>query len=540
MFISDKLYEELNSFQNIIIYGTGEFARIVYPKLVNYGLKEKISCFTQTRKADIADIDGIPVADFSSLKFDSQQCAVLVAVSERYSHEIKQNLIQHGYLNCYYLTDFQISLLQYNQQLENKLASCDTIEDYCMHIANWYVESREKGAKQEVIMRELINKASRQIDDNLVVVITGHLSPRLVKIAGALKRKNLEVVLLFCKQAANPWCLNELNMENIFMHECRCIEEMLYFSLQYSPLVYFFEPHWGNCLWAKIMLINKKFFGKIIISLYDVINDGISGMDKSNLDTEKYALEHADGIVWRWFSKQYLESKGFVYQGKSIQFLDYCNHHSEKSESIFKDNSFEGKIKLCSISADGNVYVDNRNYSEEYTDWARINEILEIIGNNHKCIFHYYAGKLSEQNLNRCKQFEKKYKNFRFYLAVDHNELLKRLETYDYGCDFYTGGKEPPDEMLVGGYYGSYFNNSVRNAFFDFISAGLPVITTQASKMWHYLQDYDLVIKMDLTNLDLGKLERDRKYYKKQVQKAKNELDIDNQIPKLIQFFKEV
>ena len=58
--------------------------------------------------------------------------------------------------------------------------------------------------------------------------------------------------------------------------------------------------------------------------------------------------------------------------------------------------------------------------------------------------------------------------------------------------------------------------------------------------MWEYLSPYKIVIKMDLSNLDIDYLKKNRNYYKQEVRKAQKELDINNQIIRLIHFFKEI
>ena len=45
---------------------------------------------------------------------------------------------------------------------------------------------------------------------------------------------------------------------------------------------------------------------------------------------------------------------------------------------------------------------------------------------------------------------------------------------------------------------------------------------------------------MDLFDINIEYLQQKKKYYRQKVKEARNELDIDSQIPRLIQFFKEV
>ncbi len=526
----------LRQYQKIIIYGTGDFAQKIYPYLVEQGLKDRIICFTQTEEKEPVSISEIPVVNIQRLNCDKSECVVLVAVSELYAKEIKQTLHELEYLNIVTLADYAIEF--------TKMYRLTTFKEYCKSIMDWYAQTQVNSLDKPAFLQNLLdrgNHADQERDSNLIVVICGHISPRIVKIIGALKRKNYDIVMLKYMAIYNPWCVNELEKVNIQIYHCECIEELLYYALQYRPLVYFFEPQWADCRWAEIMLKNKKYFGKVIISLYDVINDGYAGHRKSAYMSEKYALEHADGIVWRWFSKEYLEEKGFRYEGKSIQFLDCCSHKNE-DEVLDEHATSSSVLKLCAIIADADHHFIHRKFGSEYTDFARVGEILKKIGNRKDCIFHFYAGSFeNEENFRICKQYEKQYSNFKLFLATEHSELVRRLKSYDFGCDLYIKGKELTNEILMDNWwYGSDYKHSVRNTFFDFLSAGLPIITTQGERLWDYLSAYDIVVKMYLDDLDIDYLIQHKRYYKEKVAVARKDLDIDNQIPKLIQFFKEV
>lgn len=529
------LCETLGQFKKIIIYGTGDFAQKIFPHLVKRGLKERILCFTQTEGSESGLINGIPIIGIKELQCDKSECVVLIAVSDLYIKEIKKTLLDLAYLNIVSLVDYQIS--------QTKMYQLNTFVEYCEAIADWYEQTQEEKFDRSAFLQKLMEwgkSANQGINSKLIVVICGHISPRLVKIIGALKRKEYEIVMLKYMAIYNPWSFEELEKENIPTQHCDCIEEMLYCALQYSPLVYFFEPMWADCRWAEIMFRNKKYFGKVIISLYDVINDGYAGHRKSTYTSERYALENADGIVWRWFSKESLEKKGFRYQGKSIQFLDCCSHET-KSEVSDEHISESAVLKLCAVASDSDLYV-HRHYVSEYTDMARIGEILEKIGNRKDCIFHFYAGSFDHtEYFETCKKYEQQYDNFKLFLAIEHCELLRRLRTYDYGCDLYIRGKELTPDVLMGNWwYGSDYIDSIRNTFFDFLTAGLPIITTQGERLWEYLSAYDVVIKMYLNDLDIDYLRQHKAYYREKVYEARKDLDIDKQIPKLIRFLKEV
>lgn len=530
------LCKTLNQYKRIIIYGTGDYALEVYPQLIEGNLKEKLVCFAQTVVDRAKSIDGIPVVDIRTLTYDRTESVVLVAVSKMYVEEIKNTLLDNEYLNIVSLPDYQVDYRRTEEEFGRLLG----FEEQCECIADWYVKTHIGNVKKKEIFDIIMNR-SNYIDEkretNLIVMICGHLSPRVLKIVGALKQKQYDITMLSYCRGENKWCTDELRKYDIRINQCKCIEEMFYNALQYHPLVYFFEPRWGDCQWAEVVIKDKQYFGKVIIDLYDVINDGFTGQTEKNLMAERYVLEHADGIVWRWFSKAYLEEKGFKYQGKSIQFIDYCDYKGEDSFSYEADDTV---LKLCTITGYGDEYAEERPYVTEYAEWARLDEILARVGNKEDCIFHFYAGHLSDSNIERCEKMEKQYKNFRFFLNTQYNRLLKNLSYYDYGCDLWTNGKEPSDDCVIGEYYGSLYRNSIRNVYFDFLGAGLPVVTTNSEKMWQYLSAYDVVVKMNLSSIDIDYLKQHKNYYRTEVAKARKEIDIDNQIPRLIQFFNEV
>lgn len=523
----------LESYQGIIIYGTGKYAQLIYPRLVEYGLKDNVLCFTQTDKKAENVIDGIPVIESQHLNYSKKDCAVLVAVSEIYEQEIKQWLTENHYKNIILLSDYEI----YPQKAEMLLRNADDFEEYAGIISDWYIETQNDNPANDSVLETLVDRGSHiGRDSGLIVIVCGHLSIRTNKLVEALEKRNYKIVLLDYCIKRNIWYLDELGKMSVTIHQCECVEEMLYWALQYDPLVYLFQPRWSDCTWAEIMLCQKRHFGKIVISLYDVMNDGYSNVEQERLRTEKYALENADGIIWRWFSKDYLEKKGFHFLGKSKQFLDYCNHR--ENELQIKKNGSK-LVKLCEVAGEGAEFVD-LSFQTDYVYFARVYQILEKLGNRPDCIFHFYGGNLTEEYRVQCREYEKRYKNFRFFENVEHNELIHRLEEYDYGCNFFTPGEWPSDETAIGRYKGSLLKNSVRNIIFDYLSAGIPVIATVPQRLINYLQPYNVVVNMDLSDIDMPYLKENRDFYRENAKKALMELDIDKQISSLIDFINEL
>ncbi len=536
-FLTSSLCERLGQYRNIIIYGTGCYAQEIYPHLIQGGLKEKIRYFTQTDACENDLYENIPVISIDRLSCDKADCVILIATSELYSEEIKEKLSEYQYPNIVLLNDYVVDYVKNTQ----KFYSLHTYGEYCEAIADWYLRTHTNQTDKDFLVQKLINRgknAGKNKDLNLIVAINGHITIRGNKIIGALKRKGYEIIMLVYCPNDHTWSLENFRKIGVTVYECQYIEEMLYMALQYDPLIYFFEPRWGDCTWVNIMLKNKKYFGKVVLSLYDTLNDGFFGQSQSMCDIEKYALENADGIVWKWFSEESMRKRGFCFQGKSILFLEYC---SDVEEDLLNTSRAEDDIlKLCMIVGIDNLYYEKRMDKTEYTCVARAYEIMEKIKDRDDCVFHMYIGRTSEEGRELYKQYENQYRNFKVYYSVERDQLLNRLRNYDYACNIYVAGEIPPDDLRIDNMTGNCMKNYSRNSFFDYLSAGLPMIATMPLQYIEYMQKYNVIVKMNLADLDIDYLKRYRQYYREKAEIARKELVIDNQIERLIEFFREV
>lgn len=351
------------------------------------------------------------------------------------------------------------------------------------------------------------------------------------------KKKYNVIVLEY--EYFNELVIREIEGYNITFSHCENMIDVMRKAIQYNPLVYYYEPAWGDCIGSEIMLSHKELFGKIVFAPYDILNDGyVQISDKSKL-MEKYCLENADGVVWRWFSKEFLEKeKGFIYEGKSIQFLDYCKGF-ELNEEVKTDDI----LKICFVQ--GGIYelLDGQLLENDgvYKEWARIDTILNKIGNVDGCIFHMFIAQCNASDREKLKKLESEYFNFKVFYEVKYDKLISIISEYDYGCFFTTSGKDIPEmESFNNINYGSTYINSEANRFYDYLDANIPIIATRPKKQCDYLNKLGVLVKMDISNIDLDYLRENKELYKKNVEKAKPELLIDNQIARLLDFFEDL
>lgn len=534
--LKKELYYKMSSFSKIIIYGAGNYAYVVYTVLKSAGFKEKISSFVVTKMEERKHIDEIPILCVDELELIFEEGSVVViAVSEEHEEEIIRTLQSFPYINPVKFTDYIIQNDIFYERLRektNKQFIESIFEEYAWSSVSSICELEKK------IDSSIAQRDKKDIDKDTIVYISGDLKPRTAKIINALVKRQYQVVVL------EYGFLNELIRSEIISYkvdffQCKDIIEVFYRALQYKPLVYFFEPEWGDCVGSEIMIRHKELYGKIVFAPYDIMNDGYVQISEKDKLKERYCLENADGIVWRWFSKEFLEKKkGFVYKGKAIQFLDYCMGFEVK-----KNNKSDNKLKLCFVQ--GAVYEllneEAHNENNEYSETASLSTILKKIGNVSDCIFHIFIGNSREEERIKLDKLEKEYSNFKVFYGMKYEKMISAIAEYDYGCSFMTGGKDIPEQESIDNvYYGSTYMNSVANRFFDYLDANIPIIGTLPKKQCEFFERFGLIAKMDISDLDIDYLKENKMFYKENILKAKNELLIDNQIQRLIDLFHEV
>lgn len=532
--LKNGLLKKLQSYENIILYGTGYYSERLFKKISSLGLKEKILSFAVTELNENYFIDNIPVIQIDKLDCNKETSLVVVATSRKYEEEINKILYRLGYKNV-------VCLFDHIGKTNGKIFDKISFEDCCSYITDWCfnncVDYRNMLEYSKEDKTYYLNTSRVTQNENLIVLICGYLHPRTIKLLSALKKRGFELIVLGYHEIYNPLMYEGFLKLNIKMLFCECVEQMLYYALQYNPLVYYFQPSCADCSWVKAMLFHKEYIGKVVVALLDIANDAYLDKDLKVYEDERYTLENADGIVWRYFSKDYLaEKKGFTYHGKSILFFDYCYGNRKKNFDI-KGN--ERYVRLCCVASIGD-YLFNVCDKQGYRCDASIYEILDVIGGREDCCFHLYAGSLKRENYEICKQLEVKYNNFKLFYDTDHETLGERISEYDYGANLDKDGNIMPSDVSVNGYSGHALQNGSCNYFFDFLDAGLPIITTSLPKFVEYLNQYHVVVEMTVDDLDINYLIENKKKYKTNVLNAIEHLSIDNHISDLIDFFKEV
>lgn len=535
----------IKEYAELLIYGTGKYATEIYPKLKEMELSAGIEGFVVTEVKEQTLFFGQKVRAVEEIRESKTKRCFLIAVSRTLENEIvdiivKRKLGDYILLSDYVRDDgFCMLEEQYRGQSFSKYIEYMAESYEYQHVDEMLCKSRTEIIDQ--IEREIGN---RKKDEKQIVVIAAERQARCRYIFKAMLERGYRVTVLSTSVEWPDWLKDSIDQEGVEVIQCRTTEDLLYQALVYDPLAYYVLPPWSDASIAAIMIQQKERFGKIALEIYDVMN-GCYNVDEERLGIERYALENADGVVWRYFAKEYLEKEfGFHYCGKSIQFIDCCTGENLQRES--KDDS--GLLKLCIVfgntaglaSRNGNDFKKRKN---EYIRHVTAREIMQSITDRTDVLVHVYIGTATEEEKDILRELENSYSNFKAYFNVPHSELKRRLSGYDYGIQN-TAGKLPmtDDQYRKEGclYLSGTYTISMAQKFFDYIDAGLAVIANAQIQLCEYLEQYGVIIRMDTDQLDVDYLKQHKKQFRANAEKARTELSIDNHIDELLDFFQQL
>lgn len=534
-FLDYLLYCAIYKYDGFVVYGAGYFAAELYPVICKMGLQHKIICFAVSQEGERKKFEDFRIEQIDKIQCDKERTLVLTAVTQLYQDEVVMKSKEAGFKNIILGTD-------YTRTSENILrlyqgAEYSEFIKNIVHTVNYLEENKDQDMEKVLIE----NRDNSEFEQNQIVYISGHLTPRNTKMINALNRQGFELVVIFYCRNCPEIFLKEL--DEIPYIRCEDEIELTIAMLKCHPLAFFWEPKWGDCRWVELILRYKMHFRPIVLGLYDVLNDGYVKDNVQLLESERYALEHSDGIVWRWYSKEYLEqSKKFQFQGKSIQFIDYCGDYWRQTVPGKRDNS--EILKLCTIQGSFWDFAQSDDVPDGYMRCAPLDNILEVLGNDKRCILHIFIGRNDQKAYEVGRKIEKEYSNIKIFWNVNHRELIEKMQEYDYGCEFYNDGTLIPMEQGVmcgvGQYYGSTFVNCMGNKYFDYIDAGLPIIAAPSYKLMKFLSQYGIVVHMPMEKFDMLSLNKQKELLRNRAERARECLNIDNYISELSDFFREV
>lgn len=517
--LHNRLICDISKFDSIALYGAGNIASLLLEEL-GQEYKPKY-CIVTNKDNMMQSIYDIPIFEYREKRQEikSSKTLVVIAVSELYEAEISNLLRSDGIVNIAYALDYLYNPINNKRVLKNFMQN-----DFAWlesRVMSWEEEHADIIAKKNVFER-----GNEQSGDRIILVVENY-APRVVKISQALVESGKDVMILLNEK------MNHHEYEKFTSAICGRIKTFFYSSVE-ELFYYLFQSKgdiihvFSNSFEPFVSYILVKFqshIGKLVYETYDIANGFYTNIDEERLEIEKYCLQNASGICYREFSLEYLENVMHLeIQKKRLRFWDYCSDDEMGLIPKLDDD----ELSICFA---GGV-VTEQDYPHcpfggflEIADWCEKN----------KCHLHIYPSVWDETRYSQYIERDKSDVYFHFHKPVPYNKLITEISQYDYGI---TPTSDTVWECESSGYNTiSKYIYAATNKYFDYIDAGLPIISAIPQKFAQYLEKQGVLINWTNGQYDYDYLLNNKNAMKKKVLELKEKLRISNHIGELLDFY---
>lgn len=379
------------------------------------------------------------------------------------------------------------------------------------------------------------NRKKRRKNERYVVLVAECMTPRVQKIGYGLKKKGMKVILFI--QDSGEQKLNRRKHLSYFdeWHYFRDKRTLLMLCMRFKPLAYHVFVGARVPDWAVFLVKNKRSIGKIVYDQYDIYRDMYTEENTRIIESEKFCLENADGIVCRSFQTQYLKKTyGYKFKGKRLLFFDYC-----WNEDIPPKRKKSAGEKLCIVYA-GRLLSKKDVGLLNKIEWKGVLQWVQSAQMADAKFIIIPANDINSVEYNAHFRLANRNSSFVLKECMDIRNLFLYEKEMDYGTDSFELYSDQKCNMPC-------FNFEKRvqyassNKYFDYIDAGIPIITGRPTELLsRYLKRYGVIVDCILEDLPqkMDWLKLHRSDYIKPVQEARKVLNIENQIGRLIEFYK--
>lgn len=380
----------------------------------------------------------------------------------------------------------------------------------------------------------------KNVNKNEVVFVADHVKPRMVKMGYALKKCGFKIVLL----------LNKQNRLQIDKSDVQYYDDIDFFDrkddvyikcLLHSPIVYHLFSETYVSEWAEYLIQNKAKLGKIVYDQYDIYRGFVTNQLDDIGKREKYCLENADGLCCRMFETQYLKHKfHYHFNGKRILFFDYCwnryNFTSFPQEECRSLKFVYGGRLLARPAINVERYKIELNGFDYIAKTIQKNNADFVIIPSSSCKGSWYSA---------YRALEKKYNCLVIKEPMNFEKLLQYESHMDYGIDCV----ELEEDIVAYCEQENSFNIRAKNQYyatnkyFDYLDAGIvPIYGRKGELFGSYLARMGGAVRCSLEEMPdkMEELRINCEENKKKACKAREVLSIDNQINRLIAFYREI
>jgi len=400
----------------------------------------------------------------------------------------------------------------------------------------------------------------KKLKKKQIVFIESNTTAYTLKLARALRKAGYYTILIRILKGSNEKYL-KLSFDEIISFNAKFIKlnlknslRILFYLFLKSPnifrnliSIYKLRPYVviGKAPPNWICVLFKHIFRSypFIYFPYDIRSFGFSnlgeakrkGIPKFELRAEGYLFKNADGIIHKGDENElrYLDEKiigKFRIASPVLHFPPYCSREFIVPINENKLSKKDRKIHL--------VFVGHLVTNSETKENSWEEPIQEIL--NQKIHLHLYGKTMTLTDEEVQKRVEKSYllkflsnKYFHLHSPKDPKELIKEISKYDFGIWLgYCYEKRPSIKFASGNKMSSY------------LEAGIPFIYYENHEFIDKLMKnfgLRLAIKPEDTK-NLKKILKKINYssYKKKVEKARRDFELEKNLPRFEKFIREV
>lgn len=519
------LWNKVSEYEKFVFYGAGDIAK-VYMEVLKERNYQPLYCVVSDISKNPKELNGVPVHGFCEVAEELRESGILVFISSlsvNSNKKIFDMLISHGITNILSASSFCFPVMNgdifWNIYIEK---GCE-----------WYIRGVESWCLEQygIPLEETLGNSRENGDRNKILFVVDNFGARTVKIAKALKTYGKEVfILLDGKGKSDPiWVslCNILDKEGIGYSFYGPIEELLFLILKNKGnIVHVFSSPWTPYISYTLVKL-QDIVGKIVFENYDIANGFHVMADERMLELEKYCIENAKGICHREYSLEYLiDVLYFEIKGKTIRFLDYC---SDRKYNINKKNK-DIELSLC--------YVGGIEPKEEFPDTPFEHLEFASLCEENKCHFHIYPPDWDEKRYGEYIRKDEECLYFHFHKPVPNDMLAEEISKYDYGVS------PIRDDVWENARSGQYTKEKLiyagANKLFDYLDAGLPIVTAIPQKISKYLEEKGVLINWTNGQYDFDYLRDRKESMREKVSDVREELRIGNHIQELVGFYESL
>lgn len=408
----------------------------------------------------------------------------------------------------------------------------NNIDYYLKRILIWERKLFHKEGSDEEIengLKDMVRK--RQSNPKRIAIVTEEFPNRPYKIIKALVKKGFEVECYFYTQIAyDQGIKNEIKKESTFFYEYSNVSELMCYLVHSDAFVCHYMMLWGNAGNANILLQKKKMFMPIIVEDYDVMNGNFFVTSEMSIRRERFAYEHADGVVFRQFFIEYLKKHdNYSFKREPLLFLDYYSKDDQ-----LKINELEGDDHSHEYSI---VYAGGL---QAEGDFCSVPIILEFATKCKNANWHFHLY-LRDDNAYFRKVFNQLEEDNPFFHYHGHRpwkELLKEMSSYDFGI-------MPSSNVIWNPRYRKYdftvnsFKYSVSSKYFDYLCSGLPVVSGVQREESKLFKNEGMLEWCSVEDFEPKILEKKSKRMRRNVALKRELFCIENRIGDLINYYKD-